>query len=170
VTTEAWLTLVALVTGPVVAVLITLYVDGRRKVREARVGVLRALISTRHLPGDPIFSAAINLVPVEFNNDRGVMTAWNAFIAAWQVIVPDDAAEKNEELIRARLTSLIFKIMLALGFKLPETEIQTSAFSTPGMIARDALYLDYLRATREIADALKEQTRLIGAGQPQGGA
>jgi hypothetical protein len=69
-----WLTLAAILLGPIVAVAITLWIEGRRRQRDTRMIVLRQLMATRHLPGDPMYSAAVNLIPVEFNDEAEVMT------------------------------------------------------------------------------------------------
>ena len=159
--TSAWLTLLAIVVGPVIAVVITLIVEGRRKSRETQLHVLRMLISTRHLPSDPTYSTAINLVPVEFNRHTTVMDAWNLYIEAVRFQPGDGDQTTHDRLLTARQTTLIFRIMQALGFSLSESDIQISAYASRGQIWRDNLYLDYLAATREIAEALKHQTRLL---------
>src|SRR3546814_19133659 len=70
VTRSEILTLIAVIVGPIVAVVITLWVDGRRRDREQKIIVLRLLLATRHIPADPRFLTAINLIPVEFNARR----------------------------------------------------------------------------------------------------
>src|SRR3546814_5318903 len=52
VTTSEILTLIAVIVGPIVAVVITLWVDGRRRDREQKIIVLRLLLATRHIPAD----------------------------------------------------------------------------------------------------------------------
>ncbi|MGO9994125.1 MAG: DUF6680 family protein [Steroidobacteraceae bacterium] len=56
-----WLTLIAIVLGPISAVCITLWIEHRRRLRERRLYVTRMLLMTRHLPADPQYNAAINL-------------------------------------------------------------------------------------------------------------
>src|SRR3546814_20385923 len=80
VTTSEILTLIAVIVGPIVAVVITLWVDGRRRDREQKIIVLRLLLATRHIPADTSFLTAINLIPVEFNARRDVMQDYNEFI------------------------------------------------------------------------------------------
>ena len=59
-----WLTLAAILIGPIVAVIITLATEARRRTREQQTQTLRMLLSTRHLPSDPAYSTAINMIPI----------------------------------------------------------------------------------------------------------
>jgi hypothetical protein len=43
------------------------------------MALMRQLTITRGMPGDPTFSTAINLVPIEFGRSDRVMTAWENF-------------------------------------------------------------------------------------------
>src|SRR5690242_7236505 len=97
-----WLTLLAILLGPITAVAITLWIEGRRRKRDSQVIVLRQLMATRHLPGDPMYSAAVNLIPVEFNNDRAVMAAYKAYQEAVSQVPgadPEAVARINQNTI-----------------------------------------------------------------------
>ncbi|OWQ95334.1 DUF6680 family protein [Sphingopyxis witflariensis] len=159
--TNEILTLIAVIVGPVTAVAITLWVDGRRRDREQKIIVLRLLLATRHLPADPSFLAAINLIPVEFSERRDVIKAYNEFIEATK---PRLDGINDETIIRnssTKLTRLVYEISLSLGFKLRETDIQTSAYASDGWIRRDNLAQDSQQAMRDIANILWLQTRLL---------
>ena len=160
-TTNEILTLVAVILGPISAVGITLWIDGRRRDREQKIIVLRLLLATRHLPADPGFLAAINLIPVEFNERPSVISAYNEFIEATRPKldgVNNDAILSNSS---TKLTRLIFEVSRSLGFKLRETDIQTSAYASDGWIKRDNLNQDSQQAMRDIANILWIQTRLL---------
>ena len=75
-----WLTLVAIVVGPMLAVAVTIWSADRNKVKEQRLQVLRMLIATHHLPSDPGYQVAINLIPVEFRGCPAVLSAHREFI------------------------------------------------------------------------------------------
>jgi hypothetical protein len=158
---NAWLTLTAIVIGPLAAVGITLWIEGRRKDREQKIQVARMLLTTRHLPSDPAYSLAINLIPVEFNADARVMTAWNEYIEAVRYTPAPQNESTHLEVARAKQTGLIHEVLQSLGFNLSETQIKISAYAAEGWARRDDLYIDYLRATREIALSLREQTDLF---------
>ncbi len=75
-----WVEIAALVLGPVLAVALTLVIEGRRNVRDQRLQVLRALIQTRALPGDPAWTLAVSRIPVEFDTKMDVIADYKEFI------------------------------------------------------------------------------------------
>lgn len=161
--TNDWLTLLALILGPVSAVGITLWIEGQRRRRESRLVVLRQLIATRHLPGDPMYSTAINLIPVEFNDDRAVMEAYKAYQAAVSQ-PPSTEAEAialTSQKVAVAQTKMIFAVMKAMKLRASEADLPVEAYAAKGMIERDNLWLNSLRGTARIADALELQTKLM---------
>src|ERR1700676_3599046 len=76
-----WLTLLAIVLGPTIAVAITLITERTRRVRETRIHITRMLLATRHMPADAQYNTAVNLIPAEFNDQEEVMKAWRAYHA-----------------------------------------------------------------------------------------
>jgi len=159
------LTIAGLIIGPLAAVGITLEVEARRRKREQRITVFRLLIATRHLPADPGFLTAINLVPVEFNDERSVLDAYREFIEATGKRLDGINDENITANSSTKLTRLIFEISRSLGFKLRETDIQTTAYASGGWIKRDALLQDSQQAMRDIAKILAIQVKLMFAPQ-----
>lgn len=167
-TTNDWLTLLAIVVGPLVAVGITLWVEGTRRRRDSRVIVLRQLMATRHLPSDPMYSTAVNLIPVEFNDEPEVMSAYKAYQEAIRVRVSDDENENAQaiQVLVSKQTKMIYAIMRSLGLRASEADLPVEAYAARAMTERDALYLASLQGTVRIADALEEQTRMLS--MPEG--
>ena len=154
-------TLVGIIVGPIVAVAMTLLVETRRRQRESKIQIMRMILNTRHLPADPSYNAAINLIPVEFNNDKKVMSTWKDYISHVRFRPSDENKNEHDRFTTAKQTTMIFQLMKNLGFHLSETEIQTSAYASEGSIIRDNLYLDSLRANVRIADALERQATTV---------
>lgn len=159
-TTEI-INLAAIVIGPIVAVLISVWLTSRQQRRDQKLIVLRMLLSTRHLPADPGFSVAINLVPVEFGDSKQVVAAYREFIQAVQN--PASSAEDVPALqsTAAKTTKLIFEITRDLGFDIRESDIQHAGYAASGWIERDNLLLDSQRAMTRTANALWLQTRIM---------
>ena len=158
-----WLTVVALILGPVIAVGITLWIEGQRRKRESRLVVLRQLIATRHLPGDPLYSTAVNLIPVEFNDDPRVMAAYKAYQEAVSQVPGDDLeaiAQCNQNVV-VKQTKMVFAVMQSMKLRASEADLPAEAYAAKGMIARDQLWLKSLEGTVRIADALELQTRML---------
>jgi hypothetical protein len=158
-----WLTVLAILLGPIVAVGITLWIEGERRKRESRVIVLRQLMATRHLAGDPMYSTAVNLIPIEFNDEPGVMAAYKAYQDAVAQVPGDDpeAIERCARRTVVKQTKMIFAIMQALKLRASEADIPSEAYAAKGMIARDNLFLRSLEGTVRIADALERQANAL---------
>jgi hypothetical protein len=156
-----WLTLVAIVLGPLSAVCITLWIEHRRRVKERRLYVTRMLLMTRHLPADPQYNAAINLIPVEFNDQPKVMAAWRTYHErVHQHVEPAQQADHDKRITAAQ-SGMIFEILRSAGLSnISEGDIQTQGYVSQAFINRDTLYLDSLRALSAIAATMEKQRGL----------
>ena len=157
--------LIAIVVGPIVAVAITLWIEDRRKGRDSKIIVLRMLLSTRHLPSDPGYSVAIQLVPVEFNGCPRVLQAHREFLDAANVQLDGKNDEQIGRNTRTKLVRMIYEMAGAVGLKLRETDIDTGSFGTKGFYERDGLLLDSQKAMRDVATILHLQSRLMANAQ-----
>jgi hypothetical protein len=168
VTAAEWITIAAIIIGPMVAVAITLWIERRRKQRETKLITLRMLLTTRDFPSDPSFQVAIKLVPVEFDDCSAVLSAHRAFLEAANVNA-DGKSQDEQKAIAERTTEalvrLLFEMSRAVGLKIKEDDIQKGSFGTRGFLYRDALLQDSQRAMRDIATILAIQTKLL-AQQP----
>src|SRR3546814_13923263 len=98
--------------------------------REQKIIVLRLLLATRHIPADPSFLTAINLIPVEFNARRDVMQAYNVFIEATRQRADAVHAALIKLPSSPKLTRLVFAFSLAFRFTLRDPAIQPTAYET----------------------------------------
>ncbi len=161
-----FVTLLGLFVGPIAAVLITLWSQSRSGVRDRQTQTLRMLLNTRHLPADPAYSVAINMVPIEFNRQPSIMTAWSSYIAAVRYRASEENKETHNQEINAKQTQLIFEISKYLGYRLSETEIQTSAYASQGFVDREQLNIQAQVAWIRIANALEGQNLAAGLPEP----
>lgn len=72
-TAAEWITLAAILMGPVLAVLVTRIVDYRRERRNRRMDVFRTLMRTRRTNLDQDHVGALNLVEIEFYGKKEVI-------------------------------------------------------------------------------------------------
>jgi hypothetical protein len=148
------LTIVALVFGPVIAVGITLWIEARRRTQENRLRIIRMLLATRHIPAHPDYCSAINLLPLEFNNESKVMSAWRAYN---ERVRQDPKLHDHETRVRAAQSTMIYEAMACAKLKLSEADIQTQAYISEGFVKRDEIYVNFLLAMPEIAEAMRAQ-------------
>ena len=161
-TTIEGLTIIAIILGPAIGVGITIWSNSQSKIRDQQRTVLRMLLATHHLPSDPNYQIAINLIPIEFRSSKAVMAAHKEFIeAVGRKLdgVNDDEILKNWSIKSVRL---VHEVAKALKYDLKETDLQTVPYSSQGWGNREALLMDSQRAMREIANVLAIQTRMLG--------
>ena len=160
-----WINIAAIVIGPIVAVAITLWIEGRRKSHDAKLTTLRLLLASRDFPSDPSYQVAIKLVPVEFNDCPAVLSAHREFLEAANVDTEgfsEDRVKAASERTAIKVTRLLFEMSKAAGLNIRETDIQTGGFGSRGFFYRDNLVQDSQRAMRDIANILWMQTRMLG--------
>lgn len=159
-----WLTLVGVFAGPFFAILITRWLEEKRRTHDSRLQILRAMLTTRRLGGDGTYLAAVNLIEIEFNNCPAVMTAREAYL---KMVFEKPAPEREEDHFHrtaVKQAELLQEMMLAVGLKTKVGSIITDAYVSEGFIKRDNLYLASLQAMVDVASALQESNRMI-AGQ-----
>lgn len=156
-----WITVAAIVIAPIPAIVISIAFDVLRKRREQKLFVLRILMSARLTPSDPSYSAAMNLVPVEFSGHRPVLVAFREFLVEANKSGLPNAPENPH--LPVKLAALIHAMMQASGIKgIRESDVLTQGYQSLGAARRDELYIDSLKALREIADNAKLQSSLFG--------
>ena len=124
-----WVTVAALIVGPVSAVLITRCMDSRRARNERKFEIFRNLMRTRGggLSADHVF--ALNLIEVEFNRDTEIVGAWKVYREALQ-----PAHNDNLELRSRRLVNLLQAIAKNLKVPMEQLDIMDNHYTPQGWI------------------------------------
>ena len=159
--------ILAVISGPIAAVLITLWSQKKSAIRERQLMTLRMLLNTRHLPSDPSYSAAVNMVPLEFNKQAKVMSAWKRYIEVVHTYPTAENRNRHDQEIDASQTNMIYEILQHLGYDISETDLQTSAYASQGFAELTALGVRSQVAMVRIANALEAQNAEAGLPDPQ---
>jgi hypothetical protein len=141
-----WVEIAALVSGPIGAVVLTLWREKKRQERERRLSVLRQMLLTRANTSDPGFSQAVNLVPIEFGRSQKVMTAWDEFSRA--AAVQSVNSGNIPHLIRAMMIDLKYSVRAA-------SQVAETPYVAVGLGDQQRLVADVLKAVVRIAVALE---------------
>ena len=156
-----WLTIIGLVAGPILAVLVSLNREARRHKRQQQIHTLRLLLNSRDMAHDPSFFASVNVIPVDFNGNSGVMQAWRDYIDSIRTLVPEEGKVQQNKNSRLKLTKLIFEMTKSLGYDLSENDIQTEAYRTEGYDNQQADNYRAIKAVPEIAITLNKNYELL---------
>jgi hypothetical protein len=114
---EGWLTIAAIVMGPVLAFTIQHLRDERREVRTRKRQIFQQLLLTLKAPMAPRHVDALNSIPLEFHSVPAVMQAWRELTSHFKdshMLKNNDRGwgEKKYEL----LISLAYEIGKSLGY------------------------------------------------------
>lgn len=74
-----WVSIMAILLSPVVAVLITVFLQGRREKRSQKLWIFNTLIATRHTPIMDENVRALNMIDVIFHDSDRVRQLWHEY-------------------------------------------------------------------------------------------
>ena len=74
-----WVNILAILLSPVVAVLVTLYLQSRREKRNQKLWIFNTLIGTRHSPIIEENVRALNMIDVVFHDSQRVRELWHEY-------------------------------------------------------------------------------------------
>jgi hypothetical protein len=128
------LTILAILIGPIAAVQLTRYLDQQREVRERKMRIFKALMSTRASTLSPAHVEALNQIDLEFdlNNrkEREVIEAWRIYLDHLNSadMNPDQWAIRRVDL----LVELLHKMATVLNFQFDKVHIKNSSYFPRG--------------------------------------
>ena len=116
-------TIIAIIGGPISAVLITRWLDDRRASRDRRWDIFRNLMRYRGTGLHAEFVGALNLLAVEFRHDPEVINEWKNLFTSFER--HGDSASQRAS-IRTRLLDEIAK---SLGVQIAQIDIFSEAYN-----------------------------------------
>lgn len=133
---EFWITTLAIVVGPLAAVLVTVWLERRRKNYDRKHQVFRALMKSRRTWGSPEHVEALNLVEIEFHGNANVLSAYKALFEYFVKGIPRRENETEKEFGDRRteehsglLSKLLAEISKVLGYRHDQFEILRGGYS-----------------------------------------
>lgn len=129
-----WLTLLAILLSPVIAVQVTERLRERRERRDRRLHVFRTLMATRAAGLDPQHVAALNMIDVEFYGEdpksRAVVEACRLYLEHHNraAVASETWADKRMDL----LLDLLQKMGDSLGYRMDKVSIRNTSYFPRG--------------------------------------
>lgn len=127
-------TIAALLVGPVLAVLVTRYIDDSRLKYSRRMDVFRTLMRTRRTRLNPEHVEALNLVEIEFHGEDAVLSAWRSYWNHLQEQTPQDPNLQEKFYINrdGLLTKLLHAMARSLKFDIEQLDIFEGGYVPQG--------------------------------------
>jgi hypothetical protein len=113
---EGWLTIGAIVVGPLFAFAVQNWRDKRREHRNRKLDIYRRLLLTLKVPMAPSHVDAINSIPLEFSSDGKVMSTWRLYTS--HLNSPQHARQPQQESEVNRWLEKKFDLLIDLTYEI----------------------------------------------------
>jgi hypothetical protein len=134
---EAIAIIVATFMGPIFAVLVTLWREGRNELLKRRSFIFRTLMATRRIAISREHVDALNLIEVDFYGMMPVQNAYTAYIGHLRTTHPDDQVWGNTR--QDLLAKLLHELSLAMRMPIGEIDLRNGGYSPRAWENRDHL-------------------------------
>ena len=135
VSLEAWLTIAAIIIGPIAALLIQKYLENRRARIERKIAIFRSLMANRASRLSPAYVQALNGIETEFYGETKVIEAWHSLVDCLNT--PHDAINDPNyarfgERVTELLTALLLRLAESLGYHFDQVALRRNAYYPSG--------------------------------------
>jgi hypothetical protein len=145
--------IIAVIAGPILAVQIQKYIEGKREAKERKIHVFKDLMATRASTLAYQHVVAINLVGLEFQGKEfsKVVNAWKTYLDHLGSYPNDDESmakiwgEKRND----QLSDLLYEMGISLGFEFDKVHIKKAGYVPKAYTDREQEQ-DFIR--RAVAD------------------
>jgi len=126
-----WLMIIAVISGPIVAVRLTRYLDNKKEIRNRKLDIFKTLMATRAYTVAWDHVHALNRIDLEFdkNNkkEKAVIEAWKEYLD----LLGDSDMPKDQWATRRidLLVELLQKMAVVLDYDFDKTHIKNSTYS-----------------------------------------
>jgi hypothetical protein len=133
------LTIIALVSGPIIALQIQRKLDREREAKNRKLWVFKTLMSFRATTLAPSWVQALNLIDVEFNSDdekeKAVRNAWKVLLDHYVDLT--NAKDPGSDTLVERGTNLRANLLMAmgrcLGYDFDEVLVKKGSYYATGL-------------------------------------
>lgn len=138
-TTNDWLTVFAIIIAPILALQIQKFIEDRKEIKARKMQVFRTLMATRAAPLYPQHVEALNMIDIEFFEDREITDAWKLLLDNF-ANYPQDTKDKDYQ---AKLNScmdksndllvdLLYEMSRSLNYTFDKVHLKRGAYIPKG--------------------------------------
>jgi hypothetical protein len=166
---EAWLTLAAIILGPILALGVQRMLDNFREKRNRQLRVFRELMITRSMRLSPRHVEALNAVPLEFDSkgkERKILEAWKSYL---DHLGTDSAKDLTAWMSTGSklLIELLHEMSIRLGYKFEKLSIEREVYLPKLFYDLDAEQTALRRQLLELTDGTGRRKLPIAAFEQQ---
>ncbi len=126
-----WLMILAVLLGPIIAVQLTRFLDGKKEMRDRKMEVFKTLMATRAYAVSWDHVVALNRIDLEFKNDnkkeKAVIEAWKAYR---DLLGVKGMSSEQWNIKRVDfLVELLYNMAQVLDYEFDKTHIKNSSYS-----------------------------------------
>jgi hypothetical protein len=132
--TEA-VTILAIIVGPILAVIVTRYIDNSRDKLQRKLDVFRSLMRTRKLALEPEHVGALNLVELEFFGDKLVIEKYRKYIDFRHSPIPPNNGEDQDRHFKIGenfLYDLLNEMGASLNYRFDKDDLKRFSYAPKG--------------------------------------
>ncbi len=121
-----WLTIIALILGPILAVQITELLARRKESKQKKLDLFQKLMSTRATRLSPIHVEALNMIDLTFYGEKPVIEAWRMYL---DHLGTDSTTEGWNQRVLDLLNDLLFKMSKSVGYDIDMLTIKNVCYT-----------------------------------------
>lgn len=133
---ESWLTMLAIVGGPISALLIQRKIDRGTASKDRKLRIFRDLMANRAARLSPQFVQSLNAIEVEFYGENEVIAAWREYISHLLTHFPIEKSEGEQrewnDKATDHLNKLLHEIAGVLAYRFDPLTLKRNAYYPMG--------------------------------------
>jgi hypothetical protein len=134
-TISDWLMIIAIVIAPIAAIQIQKHLENSKEIISRKMQVFKTLMATRATLLSPYHVEALNMIDIEFYNNKNIVDAWKLLLdnfANYPKDIKDpnyhgllnSCSEKSKELH----TNLLYEMAISLGYNFDKVHLMRGAY------------------------------------------
>ncbi|MFH1997720.1 MAG: DUF6680 family protein [Patescibacteria group bacterium] len=138
-TISDWLAILAILLAPLLAVQVQKFIENRKDIKNRKLQIFKALMATRATPLYPAHVEALNMIDIEFYNDKKIVDTWKLMHDNFYNYPKDPKAqdynarlttcsEKSNDL----LADLLYEMSIVLGYKFDKVLLKRGCYIPKG--------------------------------------
>lgn len=124
------ITIIAIYYSPIVALRVQKEIEAGKEQMQQKMNIFKTLMATRAEPVSSEHVKALNMIDVEFYNDKEITSTWNAYRDHLNSYPQDEVSQKIwYEKTSEHLTNLLFEMAQLLGFTFDKVLLKKGAYA-----------------------------------------